>query len=97
MSSDTVFLVRLGNALGGHGGQVVGINQIVWDPATNTLHAESDELLDQHTRDLLVVTTGVKDADGHPIGREAFRRLPRRPLPSTRRRVSTRCHLAAMP
>ena len=72
VSSDTVFLVRLGDALGGHGGQVVGINQIVWDPATNTLHAESDELLDQHTRYLLVVTTGVKDADGHPIGREAF-------------------------
>jgi hypothetical protein len=72
VSSDTVFLVRLGNALGGPGGQVVGINQIVWDPATNTLHAESDELLDQHTRYLLVVTTGVKDAAGDPIGREAF-------------------------
>ena len=72
VSSDTVFLVRLGNALGGPGGQVVGINQIVWDPATNTLHAESDELLDQHTRYLLVVTTGVKDADGDPIGREPF-------------------------
>ena len=51
---------------------VVGINQVVWDPATRTLHAESDELLDQHTRYLLVVTTGVKGADGQPIGREAF-------------------------
>ena len=42
------------------------------DPATRTLHAESDELLDQHTRYMLVVTTGVKGADGRPIGREAF-------------------------
>ncbi len=72
VSSETVFLVRLGDALGGSGGETVGINQIVWDPATNTLHAESDELLDQHTRYLLVVTTGVKDASGQPIGREAF-------------------------
>jgi hypothetical protein len=72
VSSDTVFLVSLGDALGGHGGHVVGINQIVWDPATNTLHAESDEFLDQHTRYLLVVTTDVKGADGRPIGRDAF-------------------------
>ena len=28
----------------------------------NTLHAESDQLLDQHTRYLLVVTNGVEDA-----------------------------------
>ena len=28
---------------------VTGINQIVWEPAVNTLHAESDQLLDQHT------------------------------------------------
>ena len=72
VASSTVFLVRLGDALGGGGGETVGINQVVWDPATNTLHAESDELLDQHTRYLLVVTTGVKAADGQPIGREAF-------------------------
>jgi dienelactone hydrolase len=45
----------------------VGINQIVWDPASLTLHAESDELLEQHTRYLLVVTNGVHDAQGHPI------------------------------
>src|SRR5258706_1625227 len=38
VSSETVFLVRLGDALGGSGGETVGINQIVWDPATNTLH-----------------------------------------------------------
>jgi hypothetical protein len=58
--------------VGGHGWHVVGINQVAWDTFTNTLHAESDELLDQHTRYLLVVTTGVKGTDGRPIGREAF-------------------------
>src|SRR3989442_5671468 len=62
--SSTVFLVRLDH---GHGGERVGINQVVWDPATNTLHAESDEFLDQHTRYLLVVTDGVRDADGHRV------------------------------
>src|SRR5947209_12881586 len=64
VSSRTVFLVRLSH---GDGGDPVGINQIVWDPATNTLHAESDELLDQHTRYALVVTNGVLDANGRPV------------------------------
>src|SRR5258705_5771771 len=50
VSSSTVFLVRLGDVHGGRSRHVVGINQIVWDPATNTLHDESDEFLDQHTR-----------------------------------------------
>src|SRR5437879_11787247 len=39
VSHRTVFLVRLGQGHGHHG-DPVGINQIVWDPATNTLHAE---------------------------------------------------------
>ena len=69
VNSSTVFLVRLGH---GPGLEVVGINQVVWDPATNTLHAESDELLDQHTSYLLVVTTGVRDAEGDPIEPGAF-------------------------
>ena len=64
VNSSTVFLVRLGH---GPGREVVGINQVVWDPATTTLHAESDELLDQHTSYLLVVTTGVRDAEGDRI------------------------------
>ena len=69
VSSNTVFLVRIGH---GHSGDPVGINQIVWDPATNTLHAESDELLDQHTRYLLVVTDGVRGADGRRVGGDAL-------------------------
>jgi hypothetical protein len=66
VSSRDVFFVRLGGH--GHGGaRAVGIGQIVWDPATNTLHAESDALLDQDRRYALVVTTGVRDASGAPI------------------------------
>jgi hypothetical protein len=68
-SSPSVFLVRMGDTLpdGDPGGQVVGINQIVWDPPTNTLHVESDQLLDQHTRYALIVTDGVLDAAGQPV------------------------------
>jgi len=66
VSSSTVFLVRVGDGHGRRSRHVVGINQVVWDPATNTLHAESDEFLDQHTRYLLVVTDG-----------RGVRRLPR--------------------
>ncbi len=61
VSSETVFLLPLG------GGPRIGINQVVWDLATNTLHVESDELLDQHTRYVLVVTRDVRDAVGDPV------------------------------
>jgi hypothetical protein len=67
VSSSNVFFVSLGDTQGGGGGQVVGINQVVWDPATNTLHAESDELLEQHTRYALIVTNRVLDAQGQSI------------------------------
>ncbi len=68
VSSETIFLVSLGSILGGgSAGRKVGINQIVWDAASLTLHAGSDELLDQHTRYVLIVTDGVRDAHGHPI------------------------------
>src|SRR5262249_16039828 len=46
------------------------------DVATNTLHVESDKLLEQHTRYALIVTRGVLDADGEPVqASEAFRRF----------------------
>src|SRR6266536_1034481 len=60
VSSSTVFLV-------GPNGHVVGINQAVWEPLTNTLHAESDEQLTQDSTYLLVVSNGVHAADGTPI------------------------------
>jgi hypothetical protein len=69
--SDTVFLVSLGSTTEDEGfmprGYGVGINQIVWDVETNALHVESDELLAQHTRFALFVTTGVRDAQGDPV------------------------------
>ncbi len=68
VSSETVYLVNLGNTLSGHGfGQRVGINQVVWDAAAKTLVFESDELLREHSRYVLVVTNGVRDAAGDPI------------------------------
>ena len=46
VNSSTVYLVNLGDTLTLRGyGDRVGINQIVWDPASNTLAFQSDELL----------------------------------------------------
>ena len=72
VTSDTVFVVSLGSTLGGGAtgntfGHKIGINQIVWDPATLTLHAEPDHVLEPHTRYALIVTSGVRDAHGHAI------------------------------
>src|SRR5438046_5489857 len=76
VSSATVFLVSLGDTVSGSGaGKIVGINQIVWDPATNTLHAESDAFLDQHTRYALIVTNGIRDLSGAPVEAGACRRF----------------------
>lgn len=66
VSSSTIFLI-------GPGGHVVGIDQAVWEPLTNTLHAESAEQLDQDSTYLLVVTRGVHDAHGKPLDATAFR------------------------
>ena len=69
VNSGTVFLIKLDDPTAPEegGGRVVGINQTVWDVATNTLHVESDELLEQHTRYALIVTRGLRDADGLPV------------------------------
>jgi pimeloyl-ACP methyl ester carboxylesterase len=77
-TSESIFLISLGSTLpgGDAGGHVVGINRIVWDPDANTLHAESDELLEQHTRYALVVTNRLRDTEGRPVAAtEAFRRF----------------------
>ena len=60
VSSSTIFLV-------GPGGDVVGINQAVWEPLMNTLHFESHEQLAPATTYLLVVTRGVHDAAGDEL------------------------------
>jgi hypothetical protein len=68
VNSDTIFLVNLGDTLTLRGfGERVGINQILWDPATKTVVFESDQLLQQHSRYLLVITDGVRDTKGKKI------------------------------
>ena len=66
VSSSTIFLV-------GPDEHVVGINQAEWEPATNTLHFESDEQLAPASTYLLVVTTGVHAADGSALDLTSFR------------------------
>ncbi|MGB9121613.1 MAG: hypothetical protein WCE73_13400 [Candidatus Angelobacter sp.] len=87
VNSNTVFLVQLpsafvfgqqneGNIFHGFTPNIIGINQIVWDPASLTLFAESDQHLDQHANYLVVVTDGVHDAAGNPVAAAAgFRNL----------------------
>src|SRR5712692_8983490 len=69
VTSDTIFLLRIGNLSdpAGFHPQTIGINQVVWDPATLTLFVGSDQHLDQDTSYLLIVTNGVRDAAGDPI------------------------------
>jgi hypothetical protein len=70
VNSQTIYLVNLGDTLSLRGfGDRVGINQVVWDAATKTLAFQSDELLQPHSRYLLVVTDGVRDARGKKIKR----------------------------
>src|SRR5262249_43270127 len=75
-SSKTVFLFKLSCLISNCPGDTqVDINQVVWEPATNTLYAESDQLLDQDARYLLVVTKGIRDTSGNPIGSTQFRKF----------------------
>jgi dienelactone hydrolase len=61
---------------GDRSGRIIGINQVVWDPLTNTLHVESDELLNQHTRYALIVTNGLRDLEGRRVkASDAFQRF----------------------
>ena len=91
VTSETVFLIRLGrwscdgddrgddwcaDSSSDDGAHVIGIDQIVWDPPTKTLHVKSGEFLDQHTRYALIVTRGIRDEDGRDVEpSETFRRF----------------------
>jgi hypothetical protein len=88
VSSDTVFLLGLDGR--------VGINQIVWESATNTLHLESDEQLKARSPYLLIVTRGVHGADGAPLDRTAFWRdvLFGRPADAAAKRYRAQLGLA---
>ena len=69
VSGDNVFVIsRSSTRAGGEpGGQVIGINQVVWDPATLMLHVEVNETLRQHREYVLVVTEAIQDELGRPI------------------------------
>jgi hypothetical protein len=73
VNSDTVFLYNLGdNRTFAGAGQKIGINQILWDPASKTLVFGPDALLNEHSRYALVITDGVRDATGKPIKSGGF-------------------------
>jgi len=63
VNSDSVYLVFLGDASRRH----IGINQVVWDPPSHMLHAQTEETLNEHARYALVVTNRVRDTAGKPV------------------------------
>jgi hypothetical protein len=69
VSADNVFVISRSSTLPGGepGGQVIGINQIVWDPDTLTLHVEVNEILQQYREYALVVTETIQDGLGRAI------------------------------
>src|SRR6266545_4601896 len=77
VSSKSIFIVEL--AQEGEKaivGNPVGINQVVWDPATLTLHVESDEVLRQTARYAVIVTDGILDTSGRQVKASSeFKRL----------------------
>jgi hypothetical protein len=78
VNSENVFLIALESYVPGAdpGGTKVGVNQVVWDTETKTLHVESDALLDQARRYAVIVTDGVRDRNGVQIkASKQFRHL----------------------
>ncbi len=77
-------------------GRRIGINQIVWEPAANTLHVESDEQLAARAPYLLIVTRGVHGSDGQALDGKAFWHdlLFSRPPDAAARRYRTQLSLA---
>lgn len=66
-----IFLLALDNVAAEQGrhatAAIIGINQLLWDAGTATLYANPDEILDQHRRYALIVTTAVQDVNGESI------------------------------
>jgi hypothetical protein len=54
-------------ALDGAPADPIPVNQVIWDPATNTVFAKPDRLLDQQRRYALVVTDAVRDPAGAAV------------------------------
>jgi hypothetical protein len=92
VTSDSIFVVSLGSTVPGNppGGERIGINQVVWDVATHTLHFEVDRLLDQHRRYGVIVTREVLDTRGKHVKKTRASRSTPSPYPRGTRRRSTR-------
>jgi pimeloyl-ACP methyl ester carboxylesterase len=52
-------------------GDVITMNQVIFDPVTNTAYAKPDSFIDQHRRFLLVVTSAVVDRADDPVAADA--------------------------
>jgi hypothetical protein len=50
-----------------HDAPSIGINQVIYDPVQMCAYAKADQVLDQQTRYLLVVTSDVADANGRKL------------------------------
>lgn len=73
---DGIFLIALENLTQDEAGihkpgDRMAINQVVYDPATNTVYGKPDGVLDQHRRYALVVTDAVKDPAGSAVTADA--------------------------
>ncbi len=49
------------------GETVIGVNQVVWDPATNTAYARPDRVLESGRRYTLAVTGAIRDTEDKPV------------------------------
>jgi len=71
VTRQTVFLVEAESS-GTHSRHPIALNQLQWDPLSNTLVGTSDELLQQHRRYLLIVTSDLRDRSGARIESAGF-------------------------
>ncbi|MDA8016096.1 MAG: hypothetical protein MPN21_01510, partial [Thermoanaerobaculia bacterium] len=83
-TEETVFLLRLSDPRGHSVStspqhvEKIALNQLVWDATSQTLHAESDEFLQQNTHYALIVTRSVRDGFGRKLSRRGFLRFLKR-------------------
>jgi hypothetical protein len=87
VSDQNVFVISRSStlAVGEPGGEVIGINQAIWDPATHTLHVEVDEILGQYRQYTLIVTDSITDEHGRAIKvSNGFKRFKEEAPPSYR-------------
>src|SRR5215204_5838884 len=61
VSDRNVFVISRSSTLprGAPGAEVIGINQVIWDPATHTLHVEVNGILDQYRQYALIVPDSI--------------------------------------